>query len=59
MDDLSLKTLKVYYECKDSGKINKDFEQDIRDVAEKYDLTFYTSGMHMATGIRDLGFDCF
>jgi len=57
MEDLSLKTLKVYYECQDSGSINKYFESDIRDLVKKYGLTFYASGMDMETGIRDMAFE--
>ena len=57
MKDLSLKTLKVYYECQNNGTMNSDFESDMRDLAEKYNLTFYASGIDMTTGIRDLVFE--
>jgi len=57
MKDLSLKTLKVYYECQNNGTMNSDFESDIRDLAKKYGITFYASGMDMVTGVRDLAFD--
>ena len=56
MKDLSLKTLKIYYECQDNGSINKYFESDMRDLAKKYGITFYASGMDMTTGIRDMAF---
>jgi len=56
MKDVSLKTLKIYYECQDSGTINKYFDSDIRDLAKKYGITFYASGMDMETGIRDMAF---
>jgi len=56
MEDLSLKALKVYYECQDSGSINKYFESHIRDLAKKYGITFYASGMDMETGIRNMVF---
>jgi len=57
MKDLSLKTLKIYYECQDNGNMNKYFESDIRDLVKKYGLTFYASGMDMETGIRDMAFE--
>jgi len=57
MEDVSLKTLKVYYECQDSGSINKYFESHIRDLAKKYGITFYASSMEMETGIRDMAFE--
>ena len=57
MEDVSLKTLKIYYECQDSGSINKYFDSHMRDLAKKYGITLYASGMDMTTGIRYMAFE--
>ena len=57
MKDVSLKTLKIYYECQDSGSMNQYFESHMRALAKKYGITFHASGMDMATGIRDMAFE--
>ncbi len=56
MKDLSLKTLKVYYECRDKGEINLYFDKEIRELAKKYGVPWYGQGMDIETGERDLAF---
>jgi len=56
MADLSLKTLKIHYECQDKGRINPYFDNAIKDLAKKYGIKLYGTGMDLTTGIRDLAF---
>ena len=57
MKDLSLKTLRVFYECQDSGNINEYFDKEMGELAEKYGLRFWASGVGLESGVRDLAFD--
>lgn len=54
--DLSIEKLKMYYECADKGNINQYFDKDLRDLAKKYGIKFWASGMDFTTGIRDMAF---
>ena len=56
MSDLSLKTLKVYYECRDKGEINPYFDKAVRELAKMYGIKWYGQSMEVETGVRDLCF---
>lgn len=55
--DLSLKDLRIYYKCQDKGEINQSFDKEIRELAKKYGLTFWASGINHTNGVRDVCFD--
>ena len=50
-----MKGLKIYYE--DEQGINSALDDDIRELAKKYGLKFYASGVDLTTGVRDMAFD--
>ena len=57
--DLSLKKLKVIYECQDKGEINEYFDKEIRELGKKYGIKWQGQGMEIKTGIRDISFVSF
>ena len=56
IEDLSIESLKVYYACADSGNINQHFDKEMRELAKKYGVKFWASGVDLTTGVRDLAF---
>jgi len=54
--DMSLKKLKVIYECQDKGEINEYFDKEIRELGKKYGIKWNGQGMTHETGLRDISF---
>lgn len=54
--DMSLKKLKIIYECANKGEINSYFDDAVKKLAKLYGLEWYGQGMEIETGIRDIVF---
>jgi len=57
MVDKSLTVLRVIYECQTAGALNYEFDRAMQNLAARFGLEFWASGMDMTSGERDLSYD--